>query len=54
MIKGMYHGPQIYVMHPNHDHVNTACMCSGVGSNHMLWGPLVQVVGVALVTEFYD
>ena len=41
-------------MHPNYDHVITACMCSGVRNNHVLWGPLVRVVGVTLVTEFYD
>ena len=27
---------------------------SGVGSNRVLQGPPIQVVGVALITEFYD
>ena len=27
---------------------------SGVGSNRVLQGPLIQVVGVALITEFCD
>ena len=27
--------------------------CSGVGSNHTLWGPLIQVVGVALIIFFF-
>ena len=27
---------------------------SGVGSNHVLQGPPIQIVGVALITEFYD
>ena len=27
---------------------------SGVGSNRVLRGPPIQVVGVALITEFYD
>ena len=27
---------------------------SGVGSNRMLQGPPIQVVGVALITEFCD
>ena len=26
--------------------------CSGVGSNCALWGPQIQVVGVALIIEF--
>ena len=30
------------------------CIFSGVGSNHALWGPQIQVVGVALITEFCD
>ena len=33
--------------------IYTQCM-HGLGSNHMLWGPLVQVMGVALITEFCD
>ena len=28
--------------------------CSGVGSNYASRGPLIQVVGVALITEFCD
>ena len=30
------------------------CIFSGVGSNHALWGPQIQIVGVALITEFCD
>ena len=29
-------------------------MFSGVGSNRVLLGPLIHVVGVALITEFCD
>ena len=29
-------------------------MCSGVGSSCALRGPQIQVVGVALIIEFYD
>ena len=32
----------------------SACMYSGVGSIRMLQGPPIQVVGVALITEFCD
>ena len=31
-----------------------AVYISGVGSNRVLQGPLIQVVGVALITEFCD
>ena len=27
---------------------------NGVGSKHALWGPQIQVVGVALITEICD
>ena len=31
------------------------CVCvSGVGSNHVLRGPQIQIVGVALIIEFCD
>ena len=39
--------------------VQTVCtrhslLSSGVGSNCVLWGPQIQVVGVALIIEFCD
>ena len=43
------------VKHPNKGHTpNKGQKPSGVGSNRVLQGPPIQVVGVALITEFCD